>query len=161
MVYEESKYNSVTMAKFIVGYANNRGFSVNMTKVQKLLYIAYGLCLAVSDTRLVDEHPQAWPYGPVFPTTRNKLLKMDMYSISMEAPEFTEIREDDDTMELMDLVFGTFGKWTASELTGWSHKEGSPWENAVSSAGFKWGDRMNDRDIKAYFKSIIYEKESI
>ena len=79
---EEYKYNSVEVAKFIVATANNKHLSINMTKVQKLLYIAYGIFLAVKGYRLTNEHPQAWPYGPVFPTTRNKLLKIDLYSIA-------------------------------------------------------------------------------
>ena len=44
---EEYKYNSVEVAKFIVATANNKHLSINMTKVQKLLYIAYGIFLAV------------------------------------------------------------------------------------------------------------------
>lgn len=146
------------MAKYIVATANSKHLPINITKAQKLLYIAYGLYLAVSNARLVNEHPQAWPYGPVFPTTRNKLLKTNMYAISTNDEEFSDIRKDEEVQGLIDLVFRSFGTWTASELTGWSHKEGSPWENTISAAGFKWGDPMNDDDIKLYFKSIIYEK---
>jgi len=158
---QEGRYNSVLMARFIVATANNRGIAINITKVQKLLYIAYGLFLAVSDARLVDEHPQAWPYGPVFPTTRNKLLKANMYAINIEDGEFSGIKKDDDVMRLMDLVFKSFGSWPAARLTSWSHKEGSPWENTVSMFGFRWGDTMDDDDIRDYFKSIIYERKSV
>lgn len=155
---QEGKYNSVVMAKLIVAYANKNGYSFNITKIQKLLYAAYGVFLAVNDERLVDEHPQAWPYGPVFPTTRNKLLKVNMYGIHMESPELADISKDEEILGLLDLVFRSFGSWSASELTGWSHKEGSPWENAVSRAGFKWGDRIDDTDIQNYFNSILYRK---
>lgn len=151
------RHNSVEMAKLIVAYANDNGFSINMTKAQKLLYIAYGLCLAINGERLVDEHPQAWPYGPVFPTTRNKLLKVNMYAISMGDEGLSEIRGNADTMGLLDLVFRSFGKWSASSLTAWSHKPGSPWEHTVSVQGFKWGDRMDDNDIRNFFKSIVYD----
>jgi uncharacterized phage-associated protein len=33
---------------------------MNMTKIQKLTYIAYGTYLTIKDERLTDEHPQAW-----------------------------------------------------------------------------------------------------
>ena len=69
------KYKSTIVATYIAALANEKRVSVNMTKIQKLLYIAYGIYLAVKDSRLTNEHPQAWPYGPVFPTTRNKLQK--------------------------------------------------------------------------------------
>lgn len=158
MVMETYKYNSVTMARLIVAYANDNGFSINMTKAQKLLYIAYGLYLAVNKKRLVNEHPQAWPYGPVFPTTRNKLLKVDMYAIRMNDEELAEMAKDEDAMGLLDLVFRSFGNWTASELTGWSHKEGSPWDITVNTENFRWGDTISDDDINYYFSSILRKK---
>lgn len=155
------RYDSVVMARLIVAYANDNGYTINMTKAQKLLYIAYGLCLAINGERLVNEHPQAWPYGPVFPTTRNRLLKVNIYAISMDDKELVEISKDADTMGLVELVFRSFGKWSASGLTGWSHKPGSPWDHTVNVEGFKWGDRMEDNDIRNYFKGIIYDTKTV
>lgn len=158
---DKGKYNSVTMAKYIAAVANDRLLSINMTKIQKLLYIAYGLYLAVSNARLVNEHPQAWPYGPVFPTTRNKLLRINIHAISLEEEDFKELKEDDELQGLINLVFRSFGDWSASELTEWSHKPDSPWEHTVNVEGFKWGNQMDDYDIMTYFKSIIYDTRSI
>lgn len=75
MICDNYKYSSVVLAYYIVALMNQRGLEINMTKLQKLLYIAYGTYLAIKNQRLTNEHPQAWPYGPVFPTTRNRLLK--------------------------------------------------------------------------------------
>lgn len=145
-------YNSVLFAKYIVAKANSCGIAINMTKVQKLLYIAYGIYLAVCDKRLLDEHPQAWPYGPVFPTTRNHLLREDFYKIALDDPEFEILKGDKNIDGLLKLVFGTYGNWTASMLSAWSHQNGSPWERAVNRLGFKWGDSISDDDIQGYFK---------
>lgn len=152
---ETYSYNSVTVAKLIVATANSKNLSINMTKVQKLLYIAYGLFLAVKGARLTNEHPQAWPYGPVFPTTRNKLLKTDLYSISTDDESLQEISHDNDIKALLDLVFRSFGTWNASQLTEWSHSEGTPWQRTVSSENFSWGAQIPDEYIKSYFQSII------
>lgn len=75
MINDTYKYDSVTVANYIIAFANENKFFINMTKLQKLLYIAYGVYLSVKNERLTNEHPQAWPYGPVFPTTRNRLIK--------------------------------------------------------------------------------------
>lgn len=149
------RYNSTILAKYITAYLNEKKADVNMTKIQKLTYIAYGLYLAVRNERLIDEHPQAWPYGPVFPTTRNKLSKIDLNSISLQDEDLEEISSDADVKSLIDLVYKTFGTWSAFELSEWSHKEGSPWEKTVSTHGFKWGKRIEDEPIEAYFKKII------
>lgn len=152
---ETYRYNSVDVARFIIATANEKRISINITKVQKLLYIAYGLYLAVKNERLTDEHPQAWPYGPVFPTTRTRLVDADFYSITFESPSLAEMKQQDDIRSLFELVFNHFGQWTASQLTAWSHSDGSPWERTVDRDGFSWGTRIPDEYIKPYFHSMI------
>jgi uncharacterized phage-associated protein len=152
-------YQSIILAKYIAAYLNDKCADVNMTKIQKLTYIAYGLYLAVIGERLIDEHPQAWPYGPVFPTTRNVLLKVDLNSIRLDDSDLQEISGDKEVNSLIVLVYNTFGKWTAAALSEWSHKEGSPWEKTVSTAGFKWGGKIEDEHIKSYFEKIISPDE--
>lgn len=149
------KYTSVEIARYIIAFANENGKSINMTKLQKLLYISYGIYLAVNDSRFFEEHPQAWPYGPVFPTTRNKLLHADFYGIDYKAREFDTLRSDPDVKSLIELVFQNFGDWTASQLSEWSHRNGSPWERTVELENFSWGNSIPDDFIKSYFKMII------
>ena len=149
------EYSSVLIARYIVAMAQDKGLPINMTKVQKLLYIAYGIYLAIKDERFIDEHPQAWPYGPVFPSTRNKLLKENFYDIRIDNPEFAELRINAELNSLLNLVFNNFGDWTASELSQWSHTDGSPWEKTVNQEDFSWGNRISDEDIKSYFSMII------
>ena len=154
---DKYRLNSVTMAKFIIAYANDGHFTINMTKLQKLLYICYGLYIAVLGERLTNEHPQAWPYGPVFPTTRNKLLHADWDSITLENVDDKE-KLDPTIKSLLDLVFRTYGGNTASELTAWSHSPNSPWDRAVNMQGFKWGDQIPDEYIQPYFKDMLKPK---
>lgn len=148
-------YTSVNIARYIIAVANHKGKTINMTKLQKLLYITYGVYLAVNDCRLFKEHPQAWPYGPVFPTTRNKLLRVDFCGINFKDEEFDSLRSDDEINGLLDLVFRNFGDWTASQLTEWSHRNGTAWERTTELENFDWGDHIPDNFIKSYFKMII------
>ncbi|MDR1543669.1 MAG: DUF4065 domain-containing protein [Prevotellaceae bacterium] len=128
-----------------------------MTKIQKLTYIAYGIFLAVKERPIINERPQAWPYGPVFPTTRNKLLNLDLNSICLSDNDLKDISSDKDIVDLVELIYNNFN-WSAAKLSKWSHKEGSPWEATVSKQGFKWGDRIEDDRIKSYFKKLIVIK---
>lgn len=149
------RYKSVEMAKYIVAYGNDNGYLMNMTKTQKLLYIAYGIFLAIERKRLCDEHPKAWPFGPVFPITREALLKIPMYALKTTDKEFANIRQDKNIQELLELVFGTFGNWTAQELSQWSHSEGSPWDLTVTENNDKWNKEISDNYIHSYFSSIL------
>lgn len=149
------QYNSVIVAKYIAAKANSMRYNINMTKIQKLLYIAYGIYLAVKDVRLTNEHPKAWPYGPVFPTTRNKLSKVNLEDLSIDDPSLSELKENPEINSMLDLVFSTYGKMTATELTAWSHQDNSPWAKAVNDTNFKWGNVIDDQFIKEYFLNKI------
>lgn len=159
MSVNHKQYNSVVMAKYIVAYANEHGYIINMTKLQKLLYIAYGVCLSAKGERLVDEHPQAWPFGPVFPTTRNKLLNISFDSINMDYDGLEEVKSDREMNILMRLVFSSYGNNSASSLSEWSHKEGSPWHRTTNTKGFQWGDTIPDEYIEDYFNKLITYKK--
>lgn len=158
MAEDNFLYNSVVMAKYIVAYANKFGYAINMTKLQKLLYIAYGTCISVKNQRLVNEHPQAWPFGPVFPTTRNKLLKISFEDIDMNDESLSEIKKDKEIESLVRIVFGSYGMHSASALSEWSHKKDSPWYRTTKSDGFYWGATIPDEFIKDYFNRLITYK---
>jgi uncharacterized phage-associated protein len=148
-------YKSTVLAKYIAAYLNEKGADVNMTKIQKLAYIVYGTYLAAYDKRLVDENPRAWPFGPVFPTTRKNLSNVDLNSICFSDSDLEEIKSDNQVKNVIDAAFKTFGRWSANMLSAWSHKDGSPWERTRSSEGFRWNDTIEDEYIKSYFKKIL------
>ena len=139
--------DSVNMARCLVSYGNRNSIFMNITKTQKLLYIAYGIYLADKGQRLFDEHPQCWPFGPVFPTTRNRLLKERLESI-------TDISDNAEINGLIEKVFDKFGAQTAQWLSEWSHQAGSPWDKTRLRVGFKWGMQIEDQDIELYFKQM-------
>ena len=47
MAEDTYKYMSTDLARYIVAYANDQRYNINMTKIQKLLYVTYGIYLAV------------------------------------------------------------------------------------------------------------------
>ena len=146
--------NSVVLARYIASYANAYNIGINMTKLQKLLYISYGVYLAVKGERLTNEHPQAWPYGPVFPTTRNKLLKLNLEEIV----NFEDDSITDEVKACINLVFRSYGAYNASYLSAWSHQIDSPWDKTTHLPGFKWGNQIPDEYIQPYFQNLLIKK---
>lgn len=155
MFSDTYRYDSVVVAFFIVAWANAHKVSINLTKTQKLLYIAYGANLVLGNNRLCGEHPQAWPYGPVFPTTRKRLLKTNLSAITLDSPDLAEVKNDSYLQSLMRFVFAGFGENTAGQLTAWSHSPNSPWDETTHLNGFKWGMEIPDAYIYKYFLSLI------
>lgn len=161
MIEDRYRYKSTEVAFYIAAKANEQHYGINITKVLKLLYIVYGVYLAVKEERLTDEHPQAWPYGPVFPSARLELKKVRIEDIRMSDSKINlnDIANDSEINQYINLVLNTFGKYFAGQLTRWSHRSGSPWDETVNLPGFQWGDCIPDSYIKKYFDSILIRKK--
>lgn len=145
-------YNSVLVAKYMFAIACNHKTILNVTKVQKLLYILYGNFLAKFDIRIVDESPKAWPYGPVFPKTRENIDYNKLLDLS--DPEFYEISKDEVLTKALHTLVNRFADLSASKLTDWSHSEDSPWDKTTKHDKFKWNDPIPDEYIKEYFSQF-------
>jgi len=156
MFSQTYKYKSTLVAKYLLSRANEDRIVINMTKLQKLLYIAYGTYLVIKEERLTDESPKAWPYGPVFPKVRKNLLKVDFtnYSINGDV-EYDAIVHDKDVNNLVNLVLRIFGSWTSGQLVEWTHITGAPWDKTRYMHNFQWNQTIPDEYIKEYFSEII------
>ena len=147
--YIELGYDSVTIAKALRWAGREKGYQLNMTQLNKLLYIAYGTLLVRKRERLTSEHPAAWPYGPVFPRIHTHIKLSD----PVTDKEFNTLNED--TKELLRQVVDSFGDISASKLSAWSHEKGSPWDIAQSKNDKKWNQKLDDDDIYAFFYNFI------
>lgn len=155
-------YRSTDAAYYLIAKANEGKYALTMTKVQKLLYIVYGVYLRVYGRRLVDEHPQAWPYGPVFPTTRRRLLGRDFAQVGLQdiaAPVRQEMAHDGGLNWAVEFVLSHFGGWNARMLSAWSHQPGSPWDKTTQLPGFNWCDTIPDEWVLDYFQRIILRQD--
>jgi len=154
MVTKITTYDSVLIAKYLLAFAYSKGKVLNVTKVQKLLYMAYGFFLSDKDRILISESPRAWPFGPVFPRTRKKVNYSDI--ISVDSPEFSEIKEDKEVNEFFNTLIDKYSKYTASQLSEWSHAENGPWDLTTKQKGFNWNTPINNELIKDYFSTINF-----
>lgn len=144
--------DSVKVANAIRYSANKIGRKINMTQINKLLYIAYGILLVERKERLTSESPSAWPYGPVFPRVHKHVKLYDDITdtaykeIKAKKPEITEV---------IDNVVRTFSHHSAEHLSAWSHKKNSPWYIAVMESKGKWNTKIKDENIYNYFYSFL------
>ena len=148
--------DSVEVAKAVIAEAQRVGTRLNMTQLQKILFIIYGTCLAILNWKPFNESPQAWPSGPVFPRTRQNLLDTVKNWAHVENP--ANIPED-----LKDIISGVifhFGTWSEASLVSWSRNSGSPWEITTKAQNFNWGSQINDELIRFYFLKIATRSDN-
>ncbi len=137
------------MANYVRAVAGANGFSLNVTQVQKILYIIYGAFLGKNDRIVLDETPQAWPYGPVFPCARSKA---DYSRIRKVEDINIDLLSEDKTV--IDEIVSKYSKYPAGQLSKWSHTKDSPWDKTTKEIGFKWGTPIPVAYIKEYFYTL-------
>ena len=147
-------FDSRDVASYTAQRCIEEGYDYNNTKIQKLLYCAYGAVLAAKNIRLCDEHPKAWQYGPVFPkvfriVSSGREIAQYSYKVRDVLPE--------DVKKLVDTSVRIFGKYNATALSRWSHKPDSPWDYVTEQDGFKWNNIIPDELIAQYFKKHVLE----
>lgn len=144
---------SLQATAYVVGRCDELCIALNITKLQKLLYCCYGTVLGRFGMRLVDEHPVAGPYGPVFPEA---LRSFQFFGIDAfrgkAAPEAEGLPEA--VRAVIDETLENFGKFGAEELSRWTCMAGSPWYT-VTKGGSSPYRTLSDTDIKNYFRAYV------
>ena len=145
-------YDSKIAAKYMLALAQSEGIILNATQLQKILFIAYGVKLALDGGLLFNEAPKAWPFGPVFPRVQKHIDSYESYQI--ESNDLQEIAKDTETTELFIRLVKKYSKYSATQLSNWSHAVGSPWEQTTKQIGFKWNMAIPNILIENYFSKF-------
>jgi len=153
-------YSASVIAYAFVKRGINDGSPVTQMKVQKLVFFAHGLHLALYGKPLIKEQFQAWKFGPVVPSIyqdyklygADPILTTDYIALTKSEKE----KEEFDTVldGLADYVikntWSVLKNTDAVSLSAWTHKEGSPWQKF-----YKQGVSdiiIPNEEIEAYFK---------
>lgn len=159
------EFSSSSVMAYILYKAKKAGHSLSKTQAQKLLYCCYGIVLAAFDERLTDEHPKAWPGGPLFPRA---LSDINGRRLTTGMAEFPRALSDidgrrlttgmaerfidscpADWLKLMDKTLDRFWGYSATALETWSQRKGTPWDKADPLAS------LDDREIQKYFRQFV------
>lgn len=156
-------YPASVIAYAFVKMGIDEGKFVTQMKLQKLVYFAHGLHLAIYDTPLINEEFEAWPYGPVVPTIYRSYKFYGSAPITDTNWLTTFDGEEPDLKNLKDSAFTSIEKtWkmlkglSALALSNWSHSKGSPWEKNYVSGGSDIS--IPNDEIKEYFERNFTDK---
>ena len=149
------KYSSLNVASHVANLCVANGYDYNNTKIQKLLYCCYGCVLAAYGQRLCDEYPRAWQFGPVFPRVFSYINKgRDILAVcpKLDAPA--------GLLSLIEDVIKTFGNYSASALSSWTHIVGSPWDVVVNAMDDPNGIIPDDLIAEYFSANVVREAEN-
>lgn len=163
-------YSALEIAKWFLAknHSENRLFEndedlyegISPLKLQKLLYYAEGIYLALFDTKLFKEDIIAWQHGPVVAEVYDayKQYGKNFITSSMDDNDLQtidKIEEDAMAIDALELTYDNFAIYTAWQLRNMTHEKNSPWDITVSQKGIN--SVIDAGIIKEYFKENVIE----
>ena len=120
----------LNVARYFIIRAYEDGIEAEMTnmKVQKLLYYAQSLHLALYNEPLFAEEIQAWRYGPVCPPAYRFYSDFEAKQLPIPPKELLSDFSSE-KKELLEEIWEYFGGYHAYKLSDMTHVE-FPWKKA-------------------------------
>lgn len=136
-----------------------------MLKLIKISYIAHGWRLALQGVGLVDEHIEAWQYGPVIPSLYHEFkrfrrdpivgfsMEFNFESMDLRPAALPDEDEDHETKAILEKVWDVYKTTSGNELISRTHAEGTPWKKHYKKD--VRSVEIPDRDIKDHYVELI------
>ncbi len=154
----EMSHEPLAIANKVLGVASERGLSLTIMQLIKLVYFAHGWTLALLGKPLVNDEPQAWQHGPVYPSIYNEFRGFGSRPIERTAKNSWsgtdyETKLSDDELSVLEQVVSAYGKTHAFELSSRTHQKGTPWDQVYQGGVGKFQPIGNDL-IKTHFDTL-------
>lgn len=139
-------YKSLAVANAFIKKALEAENPPTQMKLQKLIFYAHGWYLGLTEKPLIDEPIEAWTYGPVIPTVYHTFKTYGRTPISAEGTEIVfsdskiscvapELEADEFVTALIDKIWEIYGKFSGTQLSELTHKDGTPWSIVAKNYG--------------------------
>lgn len=158
---EKGNRNTFAVANCILDYTKN----VTNLKLQKLVFLAYGLHLSLYSERLYESPIEAWKLGPVVKDIYDEFKNHGRDEITTRATVLLDDNEflipsiaDDYAKEKMSVIATClyYGDKSAPELVDITHQMES-WKKAFFSPSGEEKKLIKDEDIFSDFNKIKSE----
>ncbi|GGG15285.1 hypothetical protein GCM10011344_14850 [Dokdonia pacifica] len=148
-------YKPIDISNYFIKKYSSIGALTPM-KLIKLTYISYAWYMTLFKGKkfLLAEKPQAWEYGPVFPSLYSELRHYGKIGITRPIKPLLKktvaISQDDSIF--LDRMWSMYGEFGGIYLSAITHTTDSPWDRA-----YKKGRNtiIKDEDILEHYQSKL------
>jgi uncharacterized phage-associated protein len=143
-----SMIQAKNIAEYFLFQGKDSDYITNL-KLQKLVYYAQGFYLAIYNKPLFQERIEAWTHGPVIPDLYHSYKRYGSQPLPRPVDvDFSFF--DENTIELLNEIYKTFGSFSAWALRNLTHRE-RPWLETPN------GQEISLRLLRDYFRTQIVE----
>lgn len=161
------------IANAFIRLARQEGRTLTNMQLQKLPYIAHGWGLVIVGGNLIDDVPQAWPYGPVYPHLYESLKRYGSGKVSDlihqdDASPFRESDEDrgevieaaltPEETKLIQSVWDAYKTYTGQRLSALTHQPDSPW--TITTRDKQPYAEIDNDLIREHFQKLAEQRRS-
>lgn len=132
---------------FLTCVDENAGEGITNLKIQKLVYYAQGVYLAIYGTPLFQESIEAWKHGPVVPSLYHEYKCFGDNAIPVPS-KIDNRKYSEKVKDVLDEVYNVFGQFSAWKLRNMTHEE-RPWKE-TPAAGI-----ISNNLMREYFQTIV------
>ena len=143
-------YSATQVANSFLSIAQANGEQLTNMQLQKLVYFAHGWHLALTETPLIAEPVEAWPYGPVFSNLYGKLRQYGNGTVTQPLPGGTIPAGGE--KNLLEHVWQLYGHLSGPQMSFLTHKSNTPWDLCWKEQPFS---TIPPALIREHFKELM------
>jgi uncharacterized phage-associated protein len=144
---------ALAVANTFIQLAARDNAPISNMKLQKLVYFAQGFYAAFHNgAPLFNDEIQAWKYGPVIPELYHKFKIYFAGPIPPGHPYQVQEPLNANELAVVNWVYANLGRYTAVQLSDFSHAQGSPWHQ-IFTGTFERDIPVNS--MTDYFKGLV------
>lgn len=153
----------LAIANSVIAEAERQGKSLTIMQLLKLVYIAHGWSLALLNAPLVNEEPEAWQHGPVFPSIYREFRRFGAETIVGYAMgPFGSIRQanlSEQQRSIVRSVVQNYGDLHAFALSRMTHEPETPWSRVYRN-GLGASDDIPNAIIAEHYKKLAHDRHA-
>jgi uncharacterized phage-associated protein len=156
----------LAVANAVLEEAQEQGKSLTIMQLLKLVYIAHGWSLGLLNAPLVNEQPEAWQHGPVFPAIYREFRRYGSQPITGFASgpfgsfgAMASADLSDQQRAIVRSVVHGYGDMHAFALSRMTHQPDTPWDK-VYRGGLGASDDIPNAIIAEHYKKLAHERKA-
>lgn len=141
---------SISVANYFIEKSRKSHVLITPMKIIKLTYISFGWYSGLYQGNILfNEDIQAWKYGPVISSLYHELksyknnpvetlIESTVWNNKSDQSESTfPLPKDKKIVQFLDRIWEIYSKFTALQLSAYTHQQDSPWDIAWNRLGGK------------------------